>query len=242
MSEDRARPLDELLGDAIEQALRQFPRRRIGLDVERAAYLLSSFESARYFCERMSASTNLVTRQALLQFALAQAPGAGLTLEFGVASGRSLRVIAAATEGPVFGFDSFEGLPEDWSHFQKKGRFSLGGKPPESMPAKAHCVVGWFKDTLPAFLDDHPGPVRFVHVDCDIYSSAKTVLDGLAERLRPGSVIVFDEYFNYPGWQHHEFKAFQEFVAANGVRYEYLGFASSYYSVAVRIQEIAAQP
>ena len=47
--------------------------------------------------------------------------------------------------------------------------------------------------------------------------------------------IVFDEYFNYPNWQKHEFKAFQEFVAANGIKYEYIGYVTTLEQAAVRI-------
>jgi hypothetical protein len=39
------------------------------------------------------------------------------------------------------------------------------------------------------------------------------------------TVIVFDEYFNYPFWREGEFKAFQEFIQARNCRYRYLGYA-----------------
>ena len=61
--------------------------------------------------------------------------------------------------------------------------------------------VGWFDDTLPAFLDRHDGNVAFVHIDSDLYSSAKTILDNLAPRVGPGTIIVFNEYFNDPNWK-----------------------------------------
>ncbi|MDE1904592.1 MAG: class I SAM-dependent methyltransferase, partial [Alphaproteobacteria bacterium] len=79
------------------------------------------------------------------------------------------------------------------------------------------------------------GPVAFLHVDCDIYSSTKTVFDHLASRLGPGAVIVFDEYFNYPNWERHEFKAFQEFIRDSGLSYRYLGFAQKNGHVAVML-------
>jgi hypothetical protein len=60
-------------------------------------------------------------------------------------------------------------------------------------------IKGWFDQTLPPFLEKHPAPVSFLHVDCDLYSSTKTIFDSLRTRFRPGTVIVFDEYFNYPG-------------------------------------------
>jgi hypothetical protein len=51
----------------------------------------------------------------------------------------------------------------------------------------------------------------------------------------PGSILVFDDYFNYIGWRNHIHRAFREFVEALGIRYRYLTFASSHCSVAVTI-------
>ena len=70
-------------------------------------------------------------------------------------------------------------------------------------------IKGLFDDTLPSFAKTHTQPVSFLHVDCDLYSSTKAIFDILGDQIVEGTVIVFDEYFNYPGWQHHEFKAFQ---------------------------------
>ena len=109
------------------------------------------------------------------------------------------------------------------------------------MAANAVLVEGLFADSLPGFLREHPEPVGFLHIDCDLYSSTRTVLTLLAPRLRPGSVIVFDEYFNYPGWQEGEHKAFQEVVAETGLGYEYLGYNRVQTQLAVRITAGAVQ-
>ena len=63
--------------------------------------------------------------------------------------------------------------------------------------------------------------VAFLHVDCDLYSSTKTVLSFLADRLKPGAVIVFDEYFSYVGWENHEHAAFDEFVKIHQRSFSY---------------------
>ena len=86
------------------------------------------------------------------------------------------------------------------------------------------------------FLDQHDGPVAFVHIDSDLYSSAKTILDNLAPRIEPGTIIVFNEYFNYPNWKQHEYRAFQEFCDTNRVGYRYLCWAM--YEVAVEITSV----
>ena len=79
--------------------------------------------------------------------------------------------------------------------------------------------MGWFDDTLPGFLAEHDGPIAFLHVDGDLYSSARTVLDLCGPRLVEGSVVIFDEYFNFPGWEQHEHRAWQEFVAGSGIEF-----------------------
>ena len=221
---------------AVEETLFGPVYRRRAYDVEKAAYMLATFESAQYFQEHMRLAENLHFRGNLLLRALEEAPEEGLDLELGVGDGNSLRFLAEKLEGrTVYGFDSFEGLPEDWTHFQRRGRFGSDGKPPEDLPDNAELVIGPFEETLAHFLAEHPGKVRLLHVDCDLYSSTRTALEALGPRLVPGSILVFDEYFNYPGWRHHEFKAWQEFVAATGLRYEYVAFASSHFSVLIRV-------
>ena len=71
----------------------------------------------------------------------------------------------------------------------------------------------------------NPGPIRLMNLDCDLYSSAKDVLDAVAGRLRPGSVIVLDEYVMNPHWEEDEYRAFQEAVAEHGWEYRYLGIS-----------------
>jgi hypothetical protein len=208
---------------------------RLMLDVEKVANILASVSSAQYFLQHMLLAENLVHREALIRFAMGKCSVKGLVLEFGVYAGQSLRVIAGCTSDLVYGFDSFQGLPEDWTRHQKKGRFDLEGKLPKFEEPNVRLAPGWFGETLPSFLSEYAGPVRFLHVDCDLYRSAATVFTHLGPRIVSGSVIVFDEYFNYPGWEQHEFRAFQEFVKSAGLKYSYLGFASSYPSVAVQI-------
>jgi hypothetical protein len=193
-------------------------------------------ETVDYITAEMSDA--LIRRDAfeVLSFASERATIDGLYLEFGVRSGSTIDHIARANpRRTIHGFDSFEGLPEPWSGYTlDAGAFGKEGVP--AVEANVELHVGWFDDTLPAFLDAHPGDVAFVHVDSDIYSSAKTILDNLAPRVRVGTIIVFNEYFNYPNWKQHEFKAFQEYCAANGVTYRYLCWAM--YEVAVEIVAI----
>lgn len=160
----------------------------------------------------------------------------GLVLEFGVFTGRTARYIVKKSGWHLDGFDSFEGLPEAWRDGFPTGKFKR--KAPPDLGPKVTLHVGWFDDTLPKFiadLGDDKRPVRYLHVDCDLYSSTKTIFECLGDRIVAGTVIVFDEYFNYAGWQEGEFKAFQEFVAAEGLTYEYLTYNQENQQVAVKI-------
>jgi hypothetical protein len=193
-------------------------------------------DSVAYIIANMPDALVRNDRFDLLKFALSKAPAEGLILEFGVEKGASLRHLAALTPRTVHGFDSFEGLPGDWGGTKEaKGAFDLQGRLPQ-VPANAKLHIGWFDKTLPPFLAADPAPVALLHVDCDIYISTVTIFEGLKDRIKPGTVIVFDEYFNYPGWRNHEYKAFQEFIAASGLTYSYLGFSAEKGHVAVIIK------
>jgi predicted O-methyltransferase YrrM len=190
-------------------------------------------ESAEFVRDHMGAVSHFGHPHATLEYALSLAPEGGLALEFGVYSGTTLGIISKHRDGrQVYGFDSFEGLPEDWRAAFPAGRFAVDA-PPE-VPG-AELVVGWFADTLPGFLDSHDGSVDFLHVDADLYSAAVTVLDHVGPRLRPGSIIVFDEFFNYPGWQRHEFKAWEEYVARTGLLFEYVAYTYDNEQVVVKV-------
>ncbi|NIS10891.1 MAG: class I SAM-dependent methyltransferase [Thermoplasmata archaeon] len=125
----------------------------------------------------------------------------------------------------VYGFDSFEGLPEDWGPGFRKGHFKTRNRP--KLVKGVRLVVGWFEDVLPDFLADHPGQVAFAHIDSDVYSSASYVLTTLAEagRLGEGTVLQFDEMFTIRRdlWYRGEYDAFREFVEQYKVKYEWLG-------------------
>ena len=198
--------------------------------------------SVDYIEANMADAMLFPNRKALFSHCMAGALDEGMILEFGVAEGASTRQLAAMTPRPVHGFDSFEGLPEAWKGTEeKRGKFSTGGQLPQ-VPSSVSLHPGWFEDTIPNFKAAHPGPVALLHVDCDLYSSARTVLWAMADRLRPGAIVIFDEYFNFPNWRQHEFRAFQEFVDAFDVEYRYVGFSIKNGHVAVKIVKINGQP
>ena len=158
----------------------------------------------------------------------------------------------------VHAFDSWLGLPEDWVQtplsVQRAHQYSLGGKPPldELWPPRAVPHPGWFNTTVPTFVrgladESAPLPPRrrfvlaFVHVDCDLYQSTLDALGPLAEAGLlagptgdfPGTVLFFDEYFGYPGWERHESQAWDEIAARHGIAFEFLHYFGQ--RVAVRV-------
>jgi hypothetical protein len=193
--------------------------------------------SVDYIDQHMIGALGFDTQKELLDYAVTQTQAAGHYLEFGVYSGGTIRHIARRVPGAtIHGFGSFEGLPEAWAGFSLgRKAFSVQGRLPR-VPTNVVLHKGWFRDTIPTWCGAVSGPVAFIHIDCDLYSSTVDIFTGLAERLQPGAVIVFDEYFNYPGWEQHEFKAWQEFTTARQIQYDYLGYARQ--QVAVRIRAI----
>ena len=193
--------------------------------------------SVDYIEEKMPDALGFDTQRELIEYSLQATKIDGHYMEFGVFTGGTIRFIARRIGGRIIhGFDSFAGLPEAWSGFSLGGKtFDVGGKLPR-VPNNVHLHKGYFEDSLPKWLADKPGPVAFIHLDCDLYSSTKTIFSLLASRLAPGTILLFDEYFNYSNWERHEFKAFQEFVTGHAITYTYLAFARQ--QVAVRIDEI----
>jgi hypothetical protein len=147
-------------------------------------------------------------------------------LEFGVWEGNTIKQLRDSLPKTfkIYGFDSFEGLPEDWVGTPcGKGFFTTGGKIP--MIDGVEFFKGWFEDTVPQY-KQIAKPISLLHVDCDLYSSTNTVLYGLREYIKPGTIIVFDEwYYNHVDVEEnrqHEQKAFYEWVNHFNINYELL--------------------
>ena len=147
-----------------------------------------------------------------------------LWLEFGVATGNSINYISKFTNDKVYGFDSFEGLPEKWREQFDKGAFSTNGQLPQ-VNDNVELIKGWFNETLINFIQTKNIKVSFIHMDADLYSSTKYIFDTLKDYIETDCVIVFDELVNYYGFDGDkgELKAFYEFITENKVDYEWIG-------------------
>lgn len=154
--------------------------------------------------------------------AAARPLSSALILEFGVWRGVSIRRLARRFPGArIEGFDSFQGLPDD-GRSDWPLAFPVRRLP--AVPGNVRLVPGFFSETLPAFTQGLAPDlaVDLVHVDCDIYSSTRSVFQNLGPWLRPGTVILFDELVNYMEFPENEFFAFYEFLTENGLDFEWL--------------------
>lgn len=226
--------LIERISEVFYKFLSSYYRNRLSSDIE-VQIRMRALNSTCEYIERNMVNVPMFTdKQQVLDLALSKVHINGMYCEFGVYKGKSVNHIARKISQQVHAFDSFEGLPETWSVRHKKGLFALNKIPLFEKNVVVH--KGWFDDTLPSFVKEYNEEVAFLHIDSDLYSSAKSVFKWLDKRIVEGTIILFDEYFNYPFWEHHEFKAFQEFVQMNNVKYEYLGYNSTTYGSNVAVQ------
>lgn len=144
-----------------------------------------------------------------------------LYLEFGVAFGDSMRHFSRVLRNPgsaLHGFDSFEGLPEDWNPYTPKGAYSTDGQIPAIEDERVRFFKGLFQDTLPGYEPpEHEALV--VNVDCDIYSSAAYVLAAVEPWIAPGTFVYFDELCD----RNNELRAFDELLERSGYRFQLEG-------------------
>lgn len=173
-------------------------------------------------------------RRELWEYALSLVEDASRNwCEFGVGEGETLDWFASRKPraNRLFAFDSFEGLPEPWLVYPA-GHWKARAYSPNRPDVVV--VPGLFETSLTQDVARTIGPVGLAHIDCDLYTSTRVVLDRLGPYLQAESVLIFDEFYNYFGWRDHEFLAFTEWVTAHQVEFEYLGRTPTC-QVAVRI-------
>lgn len=155
-------------------------------------------------------------------------------LEFGVASGKSFEWFMTQnsnSESRFYGFDTFDGLPEDWGAF-KKGAFSNNSEMPLIKDFRGKFLKGLFQQTMPEFLAELDNTRRNVlMMDADLWSATLYVLTSFAPFLKKGDIIFFDE-FVVPT---HEFKAFIDFTQSYYLNLQLVAAANNYYFVAFKV-------
>ncbi|HEY3173982.1 MAG TPA: TylF/MycF/NovP-related O-methyltransferase [Thermoanaerobaculia bacterium] len=187
----------------------------------------------RSWIARQKAHPYFPSREAMYAHVAEQVGNVPITyLEFGVFQGSSMRAwtgINTAPESEFFGFDSFEGLPETWDSGGGTfvpGTFSTAGRFPPIDDPRVRFIKGWFHDTLPAFLEQFsPHKPIVVNCDADLYTSTMFVLCRLDPILRPGTILMFDDF----SAMLHEFRALEDYTRSFRRSYEVLGAASRDY-------------
>ncbi len=155
-------------------------------------------------------------------------------LEFGVAGGESFRWFMEKNtdaSSRFYGFDTFDGLPEDWGPF-KKGAFTNNNVLPEIIDSRGKFFQGLFQQTLPGFLKSFDNSRRnVIMLDADLWSATLYTLATMAPYLKSGDIIFFDE-FVVPT---HEFKAFTDFVESHYLNLQLIATANNYYFAAFKV-------
>ena len=181
----------------------------------------STKEAVEFFYNHMQNAQVFKNKKSMLDFELKNVTREGLYLEFGVAKAEHTNYIANKIQPElIHGFDSFLGFPE---YFDGIGSdyHNYSGKPPN---VEKNVVLhnGYFKNTLPEFSKNNSQKITYLNIDCDLYSSTKTVFNNIGDKIQEGTIIHFDEYLDFPDWRNHEFKVWTEFVEKNNVKFEYI--------------------
>lgn len=208
---------------------------RVINDLELVGAINASISSVNLINSKMKEAKICSSRDEVMRTALESAACKGFICEFGVYRGQSLNEIAKYfPEEKIHGFDTFTGLPEYWRDGFPKGAFDVSN---ENINFRENCVLhkGLFSDTLPVFLENNPKKARLIHIDCDLYSSTASVFELIATHLTVGTIILFDEYFNYEGWLEHEHKAFVEMINKRNLDFRYIAYNKLGQQVAVMI-------
>ena len=168
---------------------------------------------------------------------IANPAGNSLCLEFGVFKGSSINIFSSYLKNinyEIYGFDSFEGINEDWYGTSKtKKSFNNFGQIP-NVNKNVIIIKGLIQNTLCEFLKKNKEKkIVFVHMDLDTYESSIFVLQQIKPYLSRSCIILFDEIYNVPGWSVGEYKALTDNFKES--EYSFFAFSSNGSGAAIRI-------
>lgn len=159
-------------------------------------------------------------------------------LEFGVYEGESIKYFANINSNPAsrfIGFDTFTGLPEDWiglGRTVKRKEFNVEERIPQCDDDRVSFIKGMFQETLPDFMETYePSEQLVINNDSDLYSSTLYVLTFANQIIRPGTIIIFDEFYSVM----HEFRALKDYCSAYVRNYKVVAATNNYIQVAIKI-------
>jgi O-methyltransferase len=163
-------------------------------------------------------------------------------LEFGVFEGDSIKYFASVNQQPqtsFYGFDCFEGLPEDWhltgGGVMNKGAFDVQGQLPHTDDTRIHFVKGIFQNSLIPFLEAHADALKatskVIHLDADLYSSELFCLAQLYKYLKDGDIVFFDDFFVVE----HDFRALMDWSKSHLIDLTMIAHTIGYGQAAFKI-------
>jgi len=166
-----------------------------------------------------------------------------LFMELGVFTGNTFNCIRSSLPSSIklYGFDTFTGLPEDWMVNDKdvlyaKGTFALDYIPHNT--ANTEFIAGNIEDTLEQFLRTNDKKISFVHFDMDLYNPTLFALKQMHNYFVNGTILVFDDFYNLPGWNNYSFKSLLDYINLHNIEFEPLstvGWVDGWASAAIRI-------
>jgi hypothetical protein len=166
-----------------------------------------------------------------------------LFIEFGVFTGNTFQMIRSNLPDNIklYGFDTFIGLPEDWMIDDKnilypKGTFALNYIPNNQI--NTEFIVGEVQNTIDNFLTTKTQNISLVHFDMDLYNPTFFVLEKIKDKIFNGTILIFDDFYNMPGWENHSFKALLDFINTHNINFEPLatvGWNDGWASAAIKI-------
>ena len=151
--------------------------------------------------------------------------------EFGVWKGRSFKYLAKFIKRG-FGFDTFQGLPENW-HDEKIGSYSAHGKIPQVDGGE--FIMGEFKDTLPKFFSKTRPTASLINYDADLYSATICALEFSKSVIDSDTILIFDEFLINAHWELDEIRALDHFCNANNLSYKVLAISLFTKQVALKL-------
>lgn len=203
-------------------------------DIYKKEEIINSYN---YYKKHMQKSilldTDEIRRYSIKKSLLNDKAGVKFNLEFGVYTGSSINLLSEFCH-KIYGFDSFQGLRDDWSGTTfKSGSLNLNKKLP-NVRQNVTLVQGWVEQTLENFLREHNPVINFCHIDLDIYTSSAFVLKKIKPFMGERAIILFDELYNYPGWECGEHKALKEVF--NEKEYDFIAFSTTGSQAAIQLK------
>lgn len=182
--------------------------------------------SAKFIETHLSRAMLFLSADSFWDFIFSKIKTDGLYCEFGVYKGDSINYFGQKfPDKIIYGFDSFEGLPYDWTGTSlSRTAFDQGGHIPR-VASNVRLIKGWFKNTLPEFKMQHKDEtITFAFIDSDLYESTKDIFDNVGSMFASGSIIILDEYIGNPNWELHVHKALNEWSEDCKRSYHFIAF------------------